>query len=307
MNTRHESESSVPPEFRLDRREFLKLSTLFLGTLWLSKYIHLRGNESGVNAKKILLVTDVHAKKWNAAHPDNNMATPSMRYLFKILQYAQFDHVYQLGDMFVRGTSDSDTLDNLKSNLQTFRILRVPQTHLIGNHEMWDMNIANIAKTYREMGLDDRFYGMHDYGNFRIVFLDLLAEPGNFGRLPAERIDWLRKVLDPKIPSVILCHEGFIQSPHIGNNPYYADQPSASILANGPAAWEEIKDLFPKAVVSGHIHTPDIFMADRTLMYTAPAFCEPETFGAFTVLNMSGDHGSLNSISFTGKILQAEF
>lgn len=106
------------------------------------------------------------------------------------------DFVVQLGDMVSRGI-----VRNFRAFFARLTGLspRTPYLTVIGNHDRESPHGASNDRLYRSLfGSTDYFF---DRGGRRFVVLDSSA-----GRVTPPQLDWLRKVLDPKLPTVVFTH-----------------------------------------------------------------------------------------------------
>ena len=291
MSERLNIKTPVIKETRISRRTFLKGSVITLVSLALASYQIGRKPESETgNTVKFLLLTDVHAGK-------NGFMSRMLYSVFRYLKSSEFDHIYQLGDMIPDSESENESISNLESGLKPFTGCPISGTHLVGNHDIWNLPLEQLSETYLRMGLNSKFFGVEEYGDLRIVYLDMEAKKGKNGSLPKERIEWLRKTIYPgDTPTIIFSHEGLV-SQDVSDNTYFKDNPDNSFLANGPKVWEAVKDLNILAVISGHLHSPANRLVDgKTQMVSIPAFIDR---GAYSILKVDGTHLTLNSLCGT--------
>jgi len=106
------------------------------------------------------------------------------------------DFILQLGDMVSRGTAS-----NFKAffrGLLSSRLI-TPYLTAIGNHDRHKPHGVSNDKMYRTS------FGSPDYsftrGGWRFVVVDSSA-----GRITAAQLDWLRRELDPAVPTVVFTH-----------------------------------------------------------------------------------------------------
>lgn len=286
---------------RLDRRTFLKAS--FLATcLFIAS---CTPNPSDENYIKFLLIADTHIGKTDSSKRQANAEAASvMQSLFSILKYSNFDQVIQLGDMIVDTATEEESLENLRAAIAPFLLLPIPGTHLLGNHDIWNVTRHNLDKTFRQSGLNNQFYGVKTFRDFQIVHLDLAADnKGENAYMPEERIDWLREIIYPDTPTIIFSHEGLIMQ-DITRNDYFRNDPARSILANGQDVWHAIQHLPIRAIISAHLHQTAYSMVNQTHMISIPSFSEripPDQHNpaVYSVLEISAHHLRLKS--FYGK------
>lgn len=109
---------------------------------------------------------------------------------------APHDFLFQLGDMVSRGTLGRfwDLLRGL-----TAAALKTPFLTTIGNHDRHRPHGVTNDRVYNAA------FGSRDYmferGGWRFVVVDSSA-----GRILPEQLEWLRRTLDPKIPTVVFTH-----------------------------------------------------------------------------------------------------
>jgi hypothetical protein len=106
------------------------------------------------------------------------------------------DFIFQLGDMVSRGTAS-----NFKVFLRElfFAKIGTPYLTAIGNHDRHKPHGVTNDKMYRAT------FGSPDYsftrGGWRFVVVDSSA-----GRITAAQLEWLRRELDPAVPTVVFTH-----------------------------------------------------------------------------------------------------
>jgi hypothetical protein len=106
------------------------------------------------------------------------------------------DFIFQLGDMVSRGTAA-----NFKGFLRGLlsSAITTPYLTALGNHDRHKPHGVTNDKIYRTT------FGSPDYsftrGGWRFVVVDSSA-----GRITAAQLDWLRRELDPAVPTVVFTH-----------------------------------------------------------------------------------------------------
>jgi UDP-2,3-diacylglucosamine pyrophosphatase LpxH len=282
-------------------------------SLGLASFYPRRRAEGSIGSeRKFLLISDVHVGKADiSARQANAQAAVMLRFVFKNLPNRSFDHLYDLGDITADLASEEESIENLRTYLGVLQTLNIPATPLHGNHDVWNIRSANLSKTYREMGFDDRFYGVDEYSSVQIVRLDLIADRGVNGQLPEARLEWLRQVIHPDTPTIILSHEGLVEQ-DVATNFYFKGNPAASMLANGPQVWKAISDLPIIAIISGHLHQPAYRLkGSKTHMITVPSFTErippnQHSPAVYSVLYVNGSSLTLRSFSGARCIFKVE-
>lgn len=305
MVERFNNKASLSKELPLTRRVFLKQCLLTTASLMLAGCLPKQRPEGDINAyKNFLLIADTHIGKTDiSVRQANAEAAPMLRFVFNQLKHSHFDQVFQLGDMIVDAASEKESIQNLKAALLPFQMLSIPGIHLLGNHDVWNISPANLSKTYQELGLSNQFYGVKEFSDFQIVYLDLTAGRGENGLLPEERIDWLREVIYPDTPTFIFSHEGLTPQ-NLSDNYYFKYSHATSLLSNGQEVWGMVKDLPIRAVISAHLHQASYTMVDQTHMITIPSFTEKRTPnghnpGVYSIFKIDGPHFTLSSFDGT--------
>src|SRR5687767_5674921 len=253
----------------INRQTFLRLATLatVTGIIQTAQAFLNRQNDTNIELTpqtheqeftndivNILLLSDIHNGDKDSNKRQANSQVPTiLESLIKNPKLQNFDLGFQLGDIIREVDDENENKENLKHVVELCAQFPFPITHLLGNHDLWGLDLEQIQKLFQELNLPNNFYGFLDLPNHQIAWLDLTAQKNHHGYLPKERIEWLNDTLDPLKPIILFSHYGFFPQDSEGSY-YFKNNSRATALQNGPKAWEMIKHLPIQAVISGHIH-----------------------------------------------------
>ena len=211
---------------------------------------------------KFGFVTDLHSYSKNLRNEKDGVVgrevsrnfTPNLNYfIFKMNEEFRPDFVIENGD-FIEGGEESEI--DFKATLNFFDKIIAPKYHVLGNHELTNMNknewlgLVGYGRTYyyfdkedyRMIVLDGNF--MPNYSGETSIHKDLNYYPGY---VSAEQIRWLTDLLSKSEDKKTFV---FIHQPPIQNSEF---KDSSYFVTNGGV----LRSLFEKykvqAVFSGHI------------------------------------------------------
>lgn len=197
------------------------------------------------------LLTDVHAREINHGTLACTLALPSLKLLVEMLKPLKLDFFVSMGDLIHDGLSEIDSLNMMTECLATIEALKTVAI-IEGNHDDWALVEALIRLARQEAGVDDRYYGVEDFGHFQIVWINLFAGRGSHGIIPAETIRWLMNL--PRKRTILVSHYPIHQPHTVG--PYFQDHPNHAVIGNWQEVRAAIHDLPVGLVLSGHLHHP---------------------------------------------------
>jgi predicted MPP superfamily phosphohydrolase len=289
----------------LNRRDFLRVASLAASALLPEVISNSKTpvpQKIDASIQRILLLADLHLGQTDInPRQANSYTAKTLTGFVDKLSPQEFDLFVQLGDMISDSSDKQTCLDNLKTNLEISRNLPLLSIYLLGNHDLWNLSLEEINQVFEQEGVTPQFYGIKDFDNHQIVWLDLVAPPGQHGYLPSDRIDWLRSTIDPKKPIILFSHYGFFPQDPDGSY-YFKSHSIYTALQNGPLVWRRLRDLPIQAVISGHIHWGSYSKVDNTHMITLPSFTENiasdnQHFnpGIYSILELKDEHLVLKS------------
>ena len=272
--------------FNKHRRNFLKLIPASILGMVGGAVIGKHQTENDINiweqplpvpdpdSCRFLLISDIHIGDVNDGNRQNN--TQSLVTLTSVVSHLKdypLNRVIQMGDLVTQQKSENQNITNYKKGLQILQQFPVPVTNLLGNHDVWGISPQSFAEISQDFNLDP-FFGVEEYDNFQIVWLDVKASEGYPGNLPEERIDWLRnKVIYKDTPTIIFSHYPVLQQ-DVDGNYYFNGERQKSAFTNGSKVMECIKGLPVFAIISGHMHWVAYSQTGKISMVTVPSFVE---------------------------------
>jgi hypothetical protein len=273
----------MSPENKLTRRKFITQAAeaAALGTLASllpQNLLHDEKPESvsptySGKPQKFLLMGDIHLGNSDGGiRQTNTQVEPVLRSVVNNLKNNPYDFFVHLGDAIKEQESEQANIANYSTCIEILQQFPFPSLHLPANHDLWGITDPHLRSIFRKFGLNE-FYGVREFTDYQIVWLDLVAPRGVHGWLPEERIDWLKKTIYPDTPTFIFSHYGILPQDPRGNI-YFENSPQSTALANGATVWRALENLPIKAVISAHMHWGAHFRVNQTHMLTIPAFIE---------------------------------
>lgn len=225
-------------------------------------------------SNRFLLIADTHIGLSDDGERQNN--TKSLGVLKNVLTHLYnypFDMVVQMGDLIRQTADEKLNIINYETSLKAFKEFSTPTIHLLGNHDVWGISQASLSKIKQRYDLSP-FWGIKEYKDYQVVWLDMEAKSGAPGTLAEERVDWLKNsVIYKDTPTFIFSHYSLLPQ-DVDGSYYFNGDSNLSALTNGPKVWESLKGLPVNAVISGHMHWIGYSQIDKTHMLTVPAFVE---------------------------------
>lgn len=223
---------------------------------------------------KLAVVTDIHHGEEKLSKK-GQASLPLLAELATTLEDWRPDLVVDLGDRI--NDIDGDQDDVLMAEVAAaFAGISAPRVHLIGNH---DLNHLNVADNARIMG-HDMASQSRDIDGWHLVFWQAnveLAVPEGFHRMQAD-LDWLAADLAASnLPSVIFSHLPLDGASLLGNywfenNPRYG----------GPEYVAEVREILENAgnvvlCVAGHTHRNHVSTIDGIHYLTVQSLSDSYT------------------------------
>jgi len=226
------------------------------------------------NSTKFLIIADAHVGSNDDGERQNNSKSlNTLKGVLSKLQNYPFDALIQMGDLIRQQSSERQNVDNYQKSLDVFDKISIPKIHILGNHDVWGISPENLAILNNKYNLDP-FFGVKEFKDFQVVWLDMAAKSGHPGTLPEERVDWLKNnVIYKDTPTFIFSHYSLLPQDVEGNY-YFNGNSNLTALTNGLKVWESLKGLPVNAIISGHMHWIGYSQVNNTHMLTVPSFVE---------------------------------
>lgn len=231
---------------------------------------------------KIAVVNDIHVGKCLEHHGKVRASSHLVeemlkRFLQGIVRQHEPDVLVNLGDLIRNEEKESD-LTRYQRLIADFQDIKCPVIHLVGNHELKKMSLAEIEHIWQQSSFDQKSYGCRNMGHFRLIWVGL--EPDSHDhkirRLPSEQLNWLKDQLSQvKHPTVIFTHCA-IDDHNVNGNFFYeaADKRNKATLFLENQ--EEIRSIINEsncviAVLQAHLHYFHTKVIDGIPYITCPA------------------------------------
>lgn len=267
---------------------------------------------------KIAVVNDIHVGK--CLEYDGKVRAFShlveevlKRFLQEIIRQHAPDMLINLGDL-IRSEDKEFDLKRYSRLIADFQHVKCPVLHLVGNHELKKMPLAEIEHIWQQSGFDQKSYGCRNMGYFQLIWMGLEADSQDhkIRRLPSEQLNWLKDQLSQvKHPTVIFIHCA-IDDHNVNGNFFYeaADKRNKATLFLENQ--EEIRSLINEsncviAVLQAHLHYFHTKVIQGIPYITCPAMgdniCGPHVVDnvpeIYTILTIENQH--ITAKAFSGK------
>lgn len=249
---------------------------------------------------KILIIGDIHIgdSRESTSQPGvvrqaNTQAEQTLKDLIPRFNKLNFDLVVHTGDA-LRDTYIKETdVENTTKTLSLLNKTGAPKIHLVGNHELRAFSMDELSSVYEEAGVKPDFFGVQEFQDFRIIWLDIELNEDHHAFLPAKRLEWLKTLPDSSKKTLMFSHYSLVPIDASGSF-YFEEQPQGMYLGNANDVVEAISHLNPKLCINGHVHLLTHQQIDNTHYISAPSFTEnitAEKFpdnnpGIFSILNI---------------------
>lgn len=201
------------------------------------------------------IVTDIHIGNYRPEKGIYRKVTPLAPKLLK--QFVQKmntefrpDFVVQGGDL-IEDTNKSVDIRNIKKGLAILTKLRCSVYHLVGNHELRCLTVANLKKLFHYKKL---YYSL-DKKNFRFIFLFTEQPyPGKKIFIDLKQLIWLKKKVQTKKKVVIFSHHSLIPV-NTKNNFWFEGRPEVTYINN----YQDFQKILSshkniRLAFNGHLH-----------------------------------------------------
>ncbi len=275
---------------------------------------------------KIAIINDVHIGKplernriLRAASPLVESALP------QILKQIEKQHVpdllVNLGDL-IRSENKERDQERYSSALAPFKNVACEVLHMLGNHELKQMEVHDVERLWQEKGYFQKSYGLKDLGSASLLWLGMEYTPerGYKHRLPDEQLQWLEEVVSSiDKPLIVFSHCALDDQDVYGNyfyEGYEVKDKRAFFLEN----YEKIQAILAtcpwvEIIIQAHLHYFHTKMINGVPYVTCPALgdniCAPSHANhipeIYSLLTLSPKHLTLKAFSREYCFAGAEF
>ncbi len=184
----------------------------------------------------------------------------------------EFDFAVHLGDLIQDLDLETDRA-NLRKALQLFKCSTKPLYHLIGNHDVKHLPLAEVLS---ELGYTTPYYSF-DKGNWHFVFLfsEIPDQVVQKSIISEQQFAWLKDdLLHTSYPVVVFCHHSLADQ-DLAGNPWFDGRPDACLVENRSL----VRDLFNscgrvRCVINGHLHWNRVDLHSRIPFITVQSATE---------------------------------
>ena len=229
--------------------------------------------------KKILILGDLHfgESRSSGMHPgiirqNSSRAAETLENLIPKFKSLKPDLLVHLGDAVRdRGDKEFDSPLFLKA-LSLIEQTNLETRHVVGNHDLRIFPQQELKTILEESSGQKELFGVEDFANWQLIYLDMSLDRNRKAYLPKESIDWLQ-TLDKNKPSIIFSHQSLINVNSKGTF-FFEDDPASMCYENYQAIEDALADLNIKLCLNGHLH----FLAHQKVLgrhyISCPAFSE---------------------------------
>jgi len=240
---------------------------------------------------RVAVVTDIHHGPPSLTKKGDD-ALPLLRSFCDFVATEAPDFVVDLGDRIT--DVDARTDRGLMAEVaETFAAIGVPRAHLIGNHDVAHLSIADnetaFARSLRHAHVELR--------GWNLVFWQVdcrLTWPDGFARRQDD-LDWLRQALAASaLPTVVFTHVP-LDSASLAGNYWFQNNPRFAALPHADEAREIIQAAGNVVLcVAGHVHRNHVSVIDGVRYITVQSLTESyatndRAAGAWAILELDDE------------------
>jgi predicted MPP superfamily phosphohydrolase len=265
---------------KINRKNFLKMSSVVLGTLSLNGLTAFKRSEKTV---RIGLIADLHYAARGPASGNNRYYNESLNKLDEcvtVMNQQKVDFLVELGDFKDQDDqpNEASTLDYLSTIEMAFCRFKGPRYHVLGNHDHDSISKQQFLNGITNTGFSPAsgFYSFNHSG-FHFVVLDANYtsagqeyDHGNFDWkdtfIPASQLEWLQNDLKAAAaPTVVFVHQRLdCEQDH----PAYCVKNAVDVRRILHGSGNVV------LVLQGHYHEGDVRKIDQVVYYTLKAVVE---------------------------------
>ncbi|MFA6005661.1 MAG: metallophosphoesterase [Patescibacteria group bacterium] len=229
---------------------------------------------------KVLLLADLHVgeSRESTTHlgiirQANSDSLNSLEKLIPLFNTKNYDAIFQMGD-YIREVKDHEkNLITFANYASVIAKLTPSVINILGNHDLLAFPLEETSQLFLKRNLITNFFGVKKYDSFQIVWLDFERNQGNETILSSERLNWLEKEIDAKIPTIIFTHYSVIPQQTTGNF-LFEENPSGATYSNSKEILRAFSKLNTKLVISAHSHWIGVQEVNSTHFASVPSFSE---------------------------------
>ncbi len=265
---------------QVDRKNFLRLSSVVIGTLSLNG---LAAFKEPAKTVRIGLVTDLHYAPKGPVNGNNRYYRESLNKLDEcvmIMNQQKVDFLIELGDFKDQDDQpdEASTLRYLSAIEHEFCRFKGPRYHVLGNHDQDSISKQQFLNGITNTGFSPAsgFYSFNHSG-FHFVVLDANYtsagqeyDHGDFDWkdtfIPASQLEWLQNDLKTAaVPTVVFVHQRLdCEQDH----PAYCVKNAVDVRRILHESGNVV------LVLQGHYHDGDVRKIDQVVYYTLKAVVE---------------------------------
>ena len=234
---------------------------------------------------KIAVVTDIHYGLADEGETAARLGLKMLEQSLESIHQDNFDLLVDLGDR-LNDKKLSDARACLKELALSFRNIRMPRHHILGNNDILD-----VQKQEKILGTTLTNHGITMAG-WHFIFLS--AYDGSVaGNLDDFSLNWLERELQANdYPKIVFCHQP-LDGEDLPDNRFFSDDSSGAYSGGAEIARSIMEESGKvKMVISGHIHQNKVCKINNinyvSITATTP-FRDAEEKAAYAVLELTDD------------------
>lgn len=176
---------------------------------------------------KIAIINDVHAGKplmhgEKARSSSREVMDTFESFLHELSERHQPDLFINMGDL-IRSEAEEIDLERYHRLMESYKSLQQPVIHLLGNHEIKQVNSETIESVWKQHGFDQGSYGHRTFDHVDIIWLGIGKNEGEDGKLflPEEQLKWLEQTLEKSTRPLLLFTHCAIDDHNVNGNFFY--------------------------------------------------------------------------------------
>lgn len=229
-------------------------------------------------------------------------------FLQSLSERHQPDLFINMGDLIRSEAKDID-LERYSSLIESYKALRRPVVHLLGNHEIKQLTCDEVERVWRLHGFNQESYGYRTVGDVDIMWLGIGNDVEGLS-LPDEQLKWLEESLKLSTRPLMIFTHCAIDDQDVNGNffyEFYDGRRKDRLFLKNQQVVRELIHSRPNVigVFQAHLHYFHSKILNRVPYITCPAMndniCSPEVKGnnpeIYTLVTLQGKQLSVKAYS----------
>lgn len=229
---------------------------------------------------KILIIGDIHlgesqgfASHTGVIRQANSQAEAALSSLIPYFNSLKCDLVVHTGDALRDTYQKEIDKQNTVTVMNLLAQIQAPKIHLLGNHELRAFSLAEMHELYKKAGVEQEFFGVQEFTDVMIVWLDMKLDEKNRAFLSQDRIAWLKALPSSTKKTLVFTHYSLIPINADGTF-YFENQPQGMHFLKSDTVVTALESLHPQLCINGHVHLLTHQEKNRVHYLSVPSFSE---------------------------------